>query len=333
MELFEREIYKRYMTLIEAAGCAQEPGFAKVPCFAKSPRSTKEPRAVRLAEIMDDYDAFCFDGYGTLYNRGAFVYPGSREMFDALRKAGKQLRLVTNAASDVVDVLAADAAKRGFNFSASETISSGSLLGDLAANLRAGICFGNPSQKVAPRTLKEVFYIGRETGLHVLNANGIDAVENPVEPIVAISSAKDTPETYAHAVEILRRPGAVLLVLNSDAWAPKTDGTREPVSGALCERLRRDSVCDANDGMGCETYYLGKPFPEIWTAVRKTLPASLFDGKEPRVLMIGDTLGTDIYGGKIAGFDSALLIGRNEPAAELKGDQEYLGIVPDFYIL
>lgn len=326
MELFEKEIYKRYMTLIEATGCAQETRFAKEPCFAKS------PRAVRLEEIINDYDVFCFDGYGTLYNRGAFVYPGSREMFDALRKAGKQLRLVTNAASDVVDVLAADAAKRGFNFTASETISSGSMLGDLAANLRAGVCYGDVSRKVTPRKLKEVFYIGRETGLHVLNANGIDAVENPAEPIVAISSAKDTPETYAHAVEILRRPGAVLLVLNSDAWAPKTDGTREPVSGALCERLRRDSICDANEGMGCETYYLGKPFPEIWTAVRKTLPASLFGGKEPRVLMIGDTLGTDVYGGKIAGFDSALLIGRNEPASELAQDEAFLGFRPDYYL-
>lgn len=319
MEIFEREIYKRYMALIEAS--------CKKPCFSEN------PRAVHLDEIIDKYDAFCFDGYGTLYNRGAFVYPGADGWFKQLRAAGKQLRLVTNAASDVVDVLAADAAKRGFDFSASETISSGSLLTELAANLRAGVCYGDESRKVATRKLKETFYIGRETGLHVLNANGISVVDDPAEPIVAISSAKDTPETYAKAVEILRRPGAVLLVLNSDAWAPKIDGSREPVSGALCERLRRESLCDANDGKGCETYYLGKPFPEIWIAVRKTLPASLFGGREPRVLMIGDTLGTDVYGGKIAGFDSALIVGRNEPVMELVEDESVLGIRPDYYLV
>jgi len=286
-----------------------------------------EPRSVRIDELINQYDAFCFDGYGTLYNRGSFVYPGAAEMFRELRAAGKQMRLVTNAASDVVEVLAADATKRGFEFSAAETISSGSLLNGLAAKLRSG------TGTLGPRKLNEIFYIGRETGKNVLAACGIEAVENPVEPVVAISSAKETPESYAHAVEILRRPGSVLLVLNSDAWAPKIDGSREPVSGALSERLRRDSICEANNGKGCETYYLGKPFPEIWDAVRESLPATLFGGRDPRVLMIGDTLGTDIYGAHVAGFDAALLVGRNEPAAELEEDENFLGVRPDWYLV
>ena len=182
--------------------------------------------------------------------------------------------------------------------------------------------------------MREVYYIGRETGKHVLDACGITAVEmdaEPAEPIVAISSAKDTPETYARAVKILQRPGAILLVLNSDAWAPKIPDengvtVREPVSGALSERLRRDSMCDANGGEGCETYYLGKPFPQIWERVKVSLPAG------SRVLMIGDTLGTDVYGAKIAGFDSALVVGRNVPAAELEADESALGIRPDYYL-
>jgi HAD superfamily hydrolase (TIGR01459 family) len=277
-----------------------------------------------MADLLERYDAFCFDGYGTLYNRGSFVYPGAMEWFKMLRRAGKHLRLVTNAASDVDEVLARDADKRGFDFSTEETISSGSLLKDLCAELRSrGL------------KLREVYYIGRETGKHVLDACGITAVEmdaEPAEPIVAISSAKDTPETYARAVKILQRPGAILLVLNSDAWAPKIPDengvtVREPVSGALSERLRRDSMCDANGGEGCETYYLGKPFPQIWERVKVSLPAG------SRVLMIGDTLGTDVYGAKVAGFDSALVVGRNVPAAELSTDEAALGIRPDYYLV
>ena len=153
----------------------------------------------------------------------------------------------------------------------------------------------------------------------------------PAEPIVAISSAKDTPETYAQAVKILQKPGAILLVLNSDAWAPKIPDengvtVREPVSGALSERLRRDSACYANGGEGCVTFYLGKPFPAIWERVNASLPAG------SRVLMIGDTLGTDVYGAKIAGFDSALVVGRNVPADELEADEAALGIRPDWYL-
>lgn len=306
MELLEREIYKRYLCLLENTAGK----------FLNSKKKT--PRNVSFSELLDKYDVFCFDGYGTLYNRGDFVYPGAREMFASLRRAGKLVRLITNAASDVDCVLAADAAKRGFDFSEEETISSGSLLKDLKLGVR------------------EVYYIGRETGKNVLADCGITAVSPdayPEEPVVAISSAKETPESYARAVEILRRPGAILLVLNSDAWAPKIDGSREPVSGALCERLLRDSACEVNGGEGCSTFYLGKPFPAIWEKVRASLPSSLFGGRPPRVIMLGDTLGTDVLGARVAGFDSALLVGRNQPAQELEEDQEYLGVVPDFYIV
>ena len=325
MEPFETEIYLRYKQIIEsqkACSFTCHPELVPGSPFLCKTESV-QPRHVYMADLLNRYDAFCFDGYGTLYNRGSFVYPGAMEWFKMLRRAGKHLRLVTNAASDVDEVLARDADKRGFDFSTEETISSGSLLKDLCAELRSrGL------------KLREVYYIGRETGKNVLATSGITAVAmdaEPAEPIVAISSAKDTPETYARAVKILQRPGAILLVLNSDAWAPKIPEengvtVREPVSGALSERLRRDSMCDANGGEGCATYYLGKPFPAIWERVKSSLPAG------SRVLMIGDTLGTDVYGAKIAGFDSALVVGRNVPAAELEADEAALGIRPDYYL-
>ena len=311
MERLETEIYLRYKQIIESQGFV-------VPAAGESPA----PQRVRMEDLLDRYDAFCFDGYGTLYNRGSFVYEGAQDWYTMLRAAGKQMRLITNAASDVDSVLAADAAKRGFAFSEAETISSGSLLKDLCDELRG-----------RGKMVREVYYIGRETGKHVLESCGITAVAldaEPAEPIVAISSAKDTPETYEQAVKILKRPGAMLLVLNSDAWAPKIpddDGVtvREPVSGALSERLRRDSMCEANPA-GCETFYLGKPFPAIWEKVKRSLPEG------SRVLMVGDTLGTDVLGARVAGFDCALVVGRNVPAEELETDEKTLEIRPDWYL-
>ena len=313
MTQFETEIYLRYRQIIESQGVG-----TSVLAGGESPA----PRYTHMEDLLDRYDAFCFDGYGTLYNRGSFVYEGALDWYTMLRAVGKEMRLITNAASDVDSVLASDAGKRGFAFSEAETISSGSLLKDLCAELRG-----------CGKAVREVYYIGRETGKHVLESCGIQAVApaaEPVEPIVAISSAKDTPETYAQAVKILRRPGSMLLVLNSDAWAPKIpddDGVtvREPVSGALSERLRRDSMCEANPA-GCETFYLGKPFPAIWEKVKRSLPEG------SRVLMVGDTLGTDVLGARVAGFDCALVVGRNVPAEELETDEMALGIRPDWYL-
>jgi HAD superfamily hydrolase (TIGR01450 family) len=316
MTQFETEIYLRYRQIIESQG---------VETSVLAGGASPAPQRVRMEDLLDRYDAFCFDGYGTLYNRGSFVYEGAQDWYTMLRAAGKDMRLITNAASDVDSVLAADAGKRGFAFSEAETISSGSLLKDLCTELRY--------RGVNRRDVHEVYYIGRETGKHVLENCGIKAVApaaEPVEPIVAISSAKDTPETYAQAVKILRRRGSMLLVLNSDAWAPKIPGddgetVREPVSGALSERLRRDSICEANPA-GCETFYLGKPFPAIWEKVKRSLPEG------SRVLMVGDTLGTDVLGARIAGFDSALVVGRNVPVDELEADEKALGIRPDWYL-
>ena len=77
---------------------------------------------------------------------------------------------------------------------------------------------------------------------------------------------------------------------------------------------------------GCETYYLGKPFPAIWNKVKSTL------APDARVLMVGDTLGTDVLGARVAGFDSALVVGRNVPADELEADEKALNIRPNWYL-
>ena len=303
MDIEETGIYKRYQSLVGSYQVAES--------------RVSEPLRVTLSEVLDKYDAFCFDGYGTLYNRGDFVYPGAMEWYRTLRTAGKHLRLVTNAASNTDDFLAADAAARGFDFTGSETISSGSLLAELTRGRAVGVFdFAGFS---GLNRIHEAYYIGRDTGVNVLAQSGIAAAENPVDPVVAVSSYTATDEMFNHSVEILRRPGALLLVLNPDAWAPRIDGTRSAVSGTLAERLRIAS--------GCRTCYLGKPFPAIWEKVRASLPSG------SRVLMIGDTIGTDVYGAKVAGFDSALVVGRNVPEESLASDEAALGVRPDYYLV
>ena len=299
MDALELEIYKRYRDVIDPDWRSGSGSLAI---------NFNEPRNVRLGDLLDKYDAFCFDGYGTLYNRGSFVYEGALEWFSMLRGAGKQIRLVSNAASNVESVLAAEADARGFDFTAGETVSSGSL---------AASFFEERSR--TGNAIRELYYIGRPSGVAVLESFGVSAVENPASPVVAVSSATADESMFEHAVRILQNPGATLLVLNSDAWAPNIDGTRSPVSGALAERLRRESGCG-------DVHYFGKPFPAIFNKVKFSLPAG------SRILMVGDTLGTDVMGARYAGIDSALVVGRNEPAAELKMDERALGIVPDYYL-
>ena len=219
MDRLELQIYLRYQKLIgEANG---------LDLGLKSDQINSHlPQVVTLSEIIDVYDAFCFDGYGTLYNRGQFVYPGALEWYAALRKAGKELRLVTNAASDVDAALAQGAADRGFDFTAAETISSGSLLAAAASKIRESGKFN----------LREVFYIGRETGKNVLDACGMAAVENPAEPVVAVSSSTATPDMFERAVQILSRGDGPPAAEGHGAARDQNGGRHAPVAGGRAGR-------------------------------------------------------------------------------------------------
>ena len=70
MTQFETEIYLRYRQIIELQGVGMS-----VLAGGASPA----PQRVRIEDMLDRYDAFCFDGYGTLYNRGSFVYEGAQD--------------------------------------------------------------------------------------------------------------------------------------------------------------------------------------------------------------------------------------------------------------
>ena len=49
-------------------------------------------------------------------------------------------------------------------------------------------------------------------------------------------------------------------------------------------------------------------------------------------LFVGDQIFTDVLGAKVAGFDSALVVGRNVPVDELEADEKALGIRPGWYL-
>lgn len=288
MESLETEIYRHYLHLA-APGLAPEKG---------------DPWEVNFDILARHYESFLFDGFGTLYNHDGHVYEGALECIAQLRKMGKNVRLLTNAASRPVSALQRELAGMGFDFTVPEIISSGDLLPLLNTALR----------------LTEAYYLGKPDGLHFLTEAGITLSEHPASPTVVLSLAvpEDDPRLPI-AEEILRRPGGRLIVLNPDAWAPRPDGTRVPVSGAQAYGLVQRTCCQA--------LYCGKPFPLIFqVALRSLIPST------GGVVMIGDTLGTDVAGACLAGIDSALLVGRNTPENSVRDDQYLLGVRPTYVL-
>lgn len=284
MEAFEREIYAHYLK------------------FGNIRPAQSDPQSVPLDFLLQKYEAFFFDAFGTFYAQKEVLYPGALEMYRKVRATKKPMRLVTNAASASIPQLSESLARMQIPFDESEIISSGSLFPAFARE----------------NGIREAFYIGRPGGASFLEAGGVKISENPAEATVIVSATGKEEALFERAVKILKRPGARLVVLNPDAWAPRIGKPRDPVSGAYAHRLYLEAKP--------QVFYFGKPFRQIFDSALSTLPRPM------RTVMIGDTLATDIGGARNAQIDAALLVGRNEPAEELDEDEQFLGIRPNYYL-
>ena len=88
--------------------------------------------------------------------------------------------------------------------------------------------------------------------------------------------------------------GAGLISTNSDTWCPTDNGPR-PGCGAIVALLEAAT--------GKRAYHVGKPNPFMMRAARKRIGLSTDE-----VIMIGDTMETDIRGATDLGFSSILVL-------------------------
>ena len=98
--------------------------------------------------------------------------------------------------------------------------------------------------------------------------------------------------------------GARLISTNSDVSCPTDSGPR-PGCGAIVALLEAAT--------GCRAYHVGKPNPFMMRAARKRIGLST-----DQVIMIGDTMETDIRGATDLGFQSILVLTGSSTAASLE---------------
>ncbi|WP_367181562.1 HAD-IA family hydrolase [uncultured Ruegeria sp.] len=118
---------------------------------------------------------------------------------------------------------------------------------------------------------------------------------------------------------LLKRPRPVL-VGNPDIVAPRENGfSSEP--GLFAHRLA--------DRTGVVPEFFGKPFGNIFELAFKRLGSV----DKSRVLMVGDSLHTDILGARAAGIASALVSGYGFFAGhDIEDPIQKAGIVPDIVV-
>jgi len=260
-----------------------------------------------LTGLIADFDGFILDAFGVL-NIGATVIPGAVARVAQIRAAGKKLVVLTNGASAPAPLTLAKYHRWGFDFTAAEVIASRDLAAEAMAEAMAAAM---PGQGVIWAA------IGPQGA-------PLDDLPGDVRPLdegllsradgFLFLGSEDWSEARQSALKaaLHRRPRPVICA-NPDIIAPRETGfTWEPGHYA----------CDLPGPVA----FHGKPFGGALQAALRQL-----DLPTARVVMIGDSLHTDILGGRAAGCGTALVAGHGFFAGH--DPQPFItatGLVPDY---
>ncbi len=267
-------------------------------------------RADTLEDIAHEFDVFLLDAFGVL-NIGDTAIPDTPDRVRSLKAAGKRVLVVSNAAGFPHATLMEKYSRLGYDFAPQDVITSrATLLSELngQSELHWGL-MATPS-----------------AGLRDLEGLKLSYLEDDPKPyenadgFLMIGSAVWTDTRQAMLEAALRERPRPVLVGNPDIVAPREHGfSKEP--GLYAHRLA--------DRTGVAPKFFGKPFANIYDFAFNRLGRV----DKSRVLMVGDSLHTDILGARNAGIASALIsgfgffAGHDVEAAIMKA-----GIVPNFVV-
>lgn len=269
---------------------------------------TQSQQAENLAELADQFDAFVFDAFGVL-NVGETTIPSAIQRVATLRNMGKQVRVLTNAASLPPSLAQNKFERLGYDFIANEII---------------------PSRQALIEALKEREFSGpcgciAKSGAPLddlpCDAVPFDAMNHDYEAIIFLSTDQWDFERNKVLIDWMQDHSVPFLIGNPDLVAPLKDGlSMQP--GAYAH-----DIADISAGA---PEFFGKPFGNAFDAAAVTLASDI---PRDRILMVGDTLHTDILGGAAAGFKTCLVTGHGVLRdLDHHACIEESGIVPDFIV-
>ncbi|PTX43934.1 HAD-IIA family hydrolase [Allosediminivita pacifica] len=265
--------------------------------------------ARNLGDVADGFDLILLDAYGVL-NVGESPIQGAAGRISALRALGKAVMVVSNSAGYPKRRMMQRYARLGFDFTPEEVVTSReALLEQLAYQpWRSWGVMLTPDPYDEELNSFDFTWLGdareaydRAEGFLLIGSDGWTETRQ----VLLEASLRDRP-----------RP---VLVGNPDLVAPREDGlSQEP--GHFAHRLF--------DKADVRPRFFGKPFRGIYE-----LALGRHQVDPARVLMVGDTLHTDILGGRHMGFATALVTGHGALAGlNVEEAITRSGIVPDYVV-
>jgi HAD superfamily hydrolase (TIGR01450 family) len=266
--------------------------------------------------VVDQYGIIFFDAFGVIKNYDGLV-PGIENTFAYLQSQNKEYYIVTNDASRSPKQLAESYHKKGLPFITQDRIISSGILAKEYLDLKV------------PKGI--VAYLGTPASAHYIESQGLRTLpvsevnDSNVDEVSALVFLDDEGfDWYSDlnkCVNLLRRRNIPAIVANTDRAYPQNLHDVSIAIGGLANMI---------EGIvGKKFIRFGKPdsqmFMFAYDLIRERRPVD-----KKHIVMVGDTLQTDIMGGNKFGLDTVLVLSGNTQSADAHTLINATGIVPTY---
>jgi HAD superfamily hydrolase (TIGR01450 family) len=266
--------------------------------------------------VADKYKVIFFDAFGVLKNSEG-ILPGIAHTFDWLRETGKEFYVLTNDASRGPQELAESYYRQNFYAISPDRIISSGMLAREYLDL-----------KVHNGT---VAYLGTEKSAHYLETTGLRTLPisqvnlKDIDDINALvlldDEGFDWNTDLTKTVNLLRKRNIPVIVANTDATYPVSKTRISIAIGAVAKMI--ETI------VGKQFIRFGKPDAQLFMFAYERLEHVAQMSKRD-ILMVGDTLHTDILGGNKFGLDTTLVLTGNTQPQDAEVLIRSTGIIPTY---
>jgi len=275
-------------------------------------------RARSFRSVVKNYRAVFFDAFGVLKNHQGLI-PGVENTFKFLEKKGIPYYVLTNDSSRSPDELSNWYQERGMpSITTDKILSSGMLAMEFF--------------KTKLENGKAVAYLGTKKSAHYLATAGQATVpinDVDLENLEHIKSFAflddegfDWNKDIDKTINLLRHKNMTVIVANTDKNYPVNKYDISVAIGGLADLVEQI--------LGKKFIRFGKPDAQMFLLAYERAIQDIPDIKRNEILMVGDTLYTDIIGGNKFGLDTVLVLSGNTLPDMAKIKISSSGIIPTY---
>jgi HAD superfamily hydrolase (TIGR01450 family) len=267
--------------------------------------------------ILDRYKIIFFDAFGVIKNYKGLV-PGIEKTFAYMEAQNKEYYIVTNDASRSPVQLAESYHRLGLHAITQDRIISSGMLAKEYLDLKV-----NNGIVAYLGTNNSAHYID-SSGLHTLPVSAINYTN--IDQVNALVLLDDEGfnwfDDLNKAVNILRKRIIPAIVANTDNTYPLSGNNDVSIAiGGIASMI--ESI------VGKRFIRFGKPDSQLFMFAYDLIRQRMQVSKK-EILMVGDTLHTDIMGGNKFGLDTVLVLSGNTLPDDAETRIRSTGIVPTY---